>query len=79
MGARVTVRTEQRNHLYSEIAVGTIFYYAPNARYYIKTNVDEPDGPSEKIAIDLSDGMYEIFGFDTIVTVCSNCELLVDR
>lgn len=79
MGAKVTVRTEQRSHLYRDIDVGTIFYCATSARYYIKTNVDEPDGVSDKLAIDLSDGMYEIFDLDAMVTVCSNCELLVDR
>ena len=79
MGAKVTVRTEQRCHLYSEITVGTIFYYTRNARYYIKTNADGSDGVSEKVAIDLSNGMYKTFDFDTMVTVCSNCELFVDR
>ncbi len=73
------IRKEHRNYLYAEIAVGTIFYYAPNARYYIKTNADGPDGVSEKIAIDLCNGTYDIFEFDTVVTVCSNCELFVDR
>jgi hypothetical protein len=79
MGAKVTVRTEQRCHLYRDIDVGTIFYCATKVRYYIKTNVDDPDGFSDKLAIDLIDGMYEIFDLDATVTVCSNCELLVDR